>query len=376
VGGTSLGYGTVFKMTPAGTLTTLYSFSSTDGANPWGGLIQASDGNLYGTTMVGGTNNHGTIFKITLSGTLNSLHSLKLTEGAQPVDGLVQATDGNFYGTTSIGGANNGGTVFEITPGGTLAALHSFCVQSGCTDGVNPSGGLIQGADGDLYGSTTSGGASNNGAVFRLAVAPAATLSPTSLSFANVPINTISLAKKVTVSNSGTALLRVSAITVKGSFTTSADTCTGTVQTMGKKCEVSITFTPTTFGTLSGTLIVADNASNSPQLVPLSGTSVEPAILTPVKATYAAQVLGSTSTSKTFTLINNQMVALSSIAITATGDFAVSATTCTTSLAAKSKCTINVTFMPTKTGTRTGSLSVSDSANNSPQAASLTGTGK
>jgi len=139
---------------------------------------------------------------------------------------------------------------------------------------------------------------------------------------------------------------------------------------------VSITFTPMALGTLTGTLTFTDNAANSPQTVTLSGTGVLPATLAPAAATYASQAVGTTSAAKTFTLTNNQTVALTGIAITTAGDFAVSATTCTTSLIAKGKCTISVTFTPTAKGTRTGLLSVSDSANNSPQKSSLIGTGK
>ena len=108
----------------------------------------------------------------------------------------------------------------------------------------------------------------------------------------------------------------------------------------------------------------------------LSGTGIAAATLTPASATYAKQAVGTTSAAKTFTLTNDQAVALTGIAISTTGDFAVSATTCTTSLAAKGKCTISVTFTPTETGTRTGQLSVSDSASNSPQTSALKGTGK
>src|SRR5262249_40852732 len=132
---------------------------------------------------------------------------------------------------------------------------------------------------------------------------------------------------------------------------------------------------PTLLGKLTGTLSFSDNAPNSPQTVVLSGTGVLPATLIPATATYAAQVIGTTSLPKTFTLTNNQTVMLSSIGISTTGDFAVSATTCTTSLAAKGKCTISVVFKPTATGNRTGKLSVSDSAKNSPQTVVLSGTG-
>ena len=121
--------GTVFKVTPAGTLTTLYSFcgqSCGDGSAPFAGLLLGKDGNFYGTTELGGTNNEGTVFKITPLGTLTTLHSFNIQDGSNPYAGLVQATDGNFYGTTQSGGAHLLGTVFRITPRGALTTLHSF----------------------------------------------------------------------------------------------------------------------------------------------------------------------------------------------------------------------------------------------------------
>ena len=113
---------------PAQILTTLVSFDGTNGKDPESSLIQANDGNFYGTTVPAGASNRGTVFKITPAGTLTTLHSFCLgrTDGCYPHAGLVQATDGNFYGTTANGGANSNGTVFKITPSGTLTTLHSF----------------------------------------------------------------------------------------------------------------------------------------------------------------------------------------------------------------------------------------------------------
>jgi uncharacterized repeat protein (TIGR03803 family) len=151
---------------------TLASFNGTDGAYPTAGLVQATNGNLYGTTSTGGAYGGGTVFKITPSGTLTTLYSFcaqsGCTDGGYPALGLVQANNGDLYGATSGGGANNGGTVFKITPGGTLTTLYSFCSQSGCTDGIDPLAGLVQATNGDLYGTTLYGGASNDGTVFKI----------------------------------------------------------------------------------------------------------------------------------------------------------------------------------------------------------------
>ena len=146
--------------------TSLYSFGGRDGANPgYMSLVRGSDGNLYGTTVNGGTNNYGTIFKITPSGTLTTLYSFcsqpNCIDGGYPEAPLMQPTDGNFYGTTSWGGANGNayyGTVFKITPAGALTTLYNFCSQHNCTDGRSPSAGLVQGTDGDFYGATPVAG--------------------------------------------------------------------------------------------------------------------------------------------------------------------------------------------------------------------------
>jgi uncharacterized repeat protein (TIGR03803 family) len=162
-------YGTVFELTPAGTLTTLYNFCGqvnsvgcADGSEPLGGLTQATNGNIYGTTETGGNSDHGTIFELRPGGTLKRLHNFGVSDGCYPVSGLIQASNGNFYGTTGECGVNPpgtaSGTVFEITPTGTLTTLYRFCSQTGCTDGAGPSG-LVQAPDGNFYGTTAFGGA-------------------------------------------------------------------------------------------------------------------------------------------------------------------------------------------------------------------------
>ena len=375
------GLGAIFKITLGGTLSTLYSFCSQsggcpDGSNPQAVLTQGTDGNFYSTTYVGGAN-EGTVFKITPTGALTTLYSFAGTDGSTPVAGVTEGIDGNFYGTTNGGGASNWGTVFEITPAGTLTTLHSFDF----TDGRTPNEGLLLGTDGKFYGVSTYGGTSSNcgtngcGTIYSIDLGGATvTLSPTSLTFAKQATSTTSAAKNITLTNTGTIPLVISSVAIDGDFAVSANTC-GATLAVGKKCKISVTFTPTQLGPLAGTLTITDNADNSPQTVPLSGTGIPSATLTPATATYAKQAVGTTSSPKTFTLTNNQTFALTSIAISTTGDFAVSATACSTSLAPKAKCTISVTFSPTTTGNRTGQLSVSDSADNSPQTAALSGTG-
>jgi uncharacterized repeat protein (TIGR03803 family) len=196
--------GTVFKMTPSGVLTTLYSFCTRqnpsagtclDGQEP-GGLFEGSDGNFYGTTPIGGqfgklTINGGTVFKLTPSGTLTTLHSFCAEEDPSTgncLDGdgpnaLIEGSDGNFYGTTSGGGKNGNGSVFRLTPSGTLTTLYSFCSKgnpntSSCPDGAYPDA-VIEGSDGNLYGTTRTGGEFGNynrdGTAFMLTPAGALT---------------------------------------------------------------------------------------------------------------------------------------------------------------------------------------------------------
>jgi uncharacterized repeat protein (TIGR03803 family) len=174
VGGSSCGCGTVFRLTPTGKLIT-YSFGGGAGNYPIGGLIQATDGNIYGTAQVGGAFGGGTVFKMTLAGTLTAFYNFcsqfngtTCLDGASPYGGVVQATDGYFYGTTFGSGAYDAGTVFEISPAGTLTTLHTFCSQSNCTDGSGPVGGVVQATDGNVYGTTEGGGAYNAGTIFEV----------------------------------------------------------------------------------------------------------------------------------------------------------------------------------------------------------------
>jgi uncharacterized repeat protein (TIGR03803 family) len=162
------GDGTVFKISAAGTETVLYSFKagSTDGANPQSGLIMDNAGNLYGTTYYGGVNGDGTVFKISAAGTETVLYSFKAgsTDGENPQSGLVMDSSGDLYGTTTLGGANGNGTVFKISSAGTETILHSF----GVSDGHDPLAGLVIDNAGNLYGTTMMGGANGIGTVYEI----------------------------------------------------------------------------------------------------------------------------------------------------------------------------------------------------------------
>jgi uncharacterized repeat protein (TIGR03803 family) len=183
-GGTSTncfgyGCGTVFRISPTGDYTNLYSFVGTpsDGRAPFGGLVQGIDGNFYGTTLSGGPHTYyGAVFRISPSGSETNLHFFAgyPNDGETPVGGLVLGSDGNFYGTTSAGGSTfGGGTVFRISPSGNYTNLYNFV---GVGNGIAPAGRLVQGSDGNFYGTTSQGGTSTNcplvgcGTVFKLTV--------------------------------------------------------------------------------------------------------------------------------------------------------------------------------------------------------------
>ena len=143
------------------------------GSRPQASLIQGSDGNFYGTTNLGGAYNYGTVFKITPKGKLTTLHSFDEDDGAIPTAPLIQATDSNFYGTVSNGNGHFAGAVFEITSAGTFTELYQFVVLA---NGLHPDGGLTQDTNGDLYGTTATGGNGEgleSGTAFELAMGSA-----------------------------------------------------------------------------------------------------------------------------------------------------------------------------------------------------------
>jgi len=185
-GGGASGYGTVFQVDGSGNFEVLHSFSATDGNGPVAGLLEATDGNLYGTTASGGASNYGAVFKVDTAGNFSLLHSFSGVDGLSPVAPLIQGSDGSFYGTTWAGGdlscgtyyytddypyvdQSGCGTVFKMDASGNVTVLHTF--EEPPSDGTAPYAGLLQGKDGNLYGTTYSGGTSVYfGTVFCLSV--------------------------------------------------------------------------------------------------------------------------------------------------------------------------------------------------------------
>ncbi len=256
--------GSVFKITPTGALTTLYSFCSlsvcADGQGPMGALVEGADGNFYGTTFAGGVGTAcnpengvlgcGTVFQITPGGTLRTLYSFckesGCLDGQNPVAGLILGTDGNLYGTTQNGGVapssncsdNPCGTIFEITPGGTLTTLYSFCnnrVGIGCLSGGGPVAPLLQDTNGDFYGTTLFAGSegSFNGTIFRLSTALGLfvkTLPTAGLVGEAVKILGTDLTGATSVSFDGTAAVFTVVSGAEITTTVPAGATTGTVQ--------------------------------------------------------------------------------------------------------------------------------------------------
>ncbi|HXX02534.1 MAG TPA: Ig-like domain-containing protein, partial [Candidatus Acidoferrales bacterium] len=209
---------------------------------------------------------------------------------------------------------------------------------------------------------------------------PPVGVTPASYSFSNQFVGTTSAARVVAVNNYQTTPLTIASIAATGDFTVTTTTCPLAPNTLAAKttCTVSVAFAPIAAGTRKGTLTVTYNASNSPQSVALSGTGVLPVSVTPGSVTFSGQHPGNTSNPTNITLKNGQSTPLTISAISTSGDFAESSTTCPLSpntLASAASCTISVTFTPTTLGTRTGSLTITDTASTSPQIVTLSGSG-
>lgn len=212
---------------------------------------------------------------------------------------------------------------------------------------------------------------------FRVPGCGGVSLAPASMTFSTQVVGTTSAPQSATLTNNQTAALSISigfTGTNSGDFS-QTNTC-GTSLAAGASCTISVTFDPTASGSRTATLNVTDNASNSPQTISLSGTGLAPVTLSVTSLSFGAVLVGSSATAPAVTLTNNQTVALTNINFAVTGTSFSQTNTCGTSIAAGAQCTITVTFSPKTTGALTGTVTITDSASNSPQTISLKGSGQ
>lgn len=199
-------------------------------------------------------------------------------------------------------------------------------------------------------------------------------LSSTSLNFGSLAVGGTSTARTVTVTNRLTTSLTFTSIATTGPFAIGTNTC-GAGIAANSSCTVGVTFTPAALGAATGTLTFTDSANTSPQIVSLSGNGTAPVTLSTTSLSFNTTVVGATSSARTVTLTNQQTVALSMTSVAASAGFAVASDTCGASVGAGANCTIGVTFSPAAVGSATGTLTITDSAANSPQTVNLSGTG-
>jgi hypothetical protein len=351
--------------------------------------LAASDGNpgdffgysvaVGGSTAVVGAVNHqvgsnqeqGAVYVYTSSGPLYTLaanpSTLSLVQGTQGTSTISITPFNGFSGNVSFSvyGLPNGVSAAFSTNPATSTTTLTLTASETATTGTETV--LVVGASGNLTQTTPM--------TLTVTGVTTVSLTPASLTFSKQAVNTTSTSKEVTLKNTGTATLDIGSIglALGTNFAISKNTCTSTLN-VGKTCTVRVTFTPTKVGELSDTLTFTDNASGNPQGVPVSGDGVVQAALTPASFRFIDTEVGATTT-HIFTLKNNLPSTLTDISYSTAAPFAVSASTCTGTLTSGKGCTISVTFSPTSEETYNGTLTVTDSANNSPQTASLSGTG-
>ncbi len=278
---------------------------------------------------------------------------------------------GTPTGTATVVASLNGATV----------ATYTLAAGAGTSTVAIPAGSYNLTAN---YSADANFAASSSAAVAVKVGSAALTLAPVSLAFPSTTVGVASAALAVTAKNTGTAPFTLSSVTVTGASPgdySQTNNC-GSSVAVNASCTISVVFKPTAAGTRTASLTLTDNATGSPQTVPLTGTAVAalaPAVtLSPSSLTFASTTVGSAAATQTVTLANKGNASLTGIAVSVTGsasgDYS-QANTCGTSVAAAGTCTITLTFKPTAVGTRTASISIADNATGSPQTVSLSGTG-
>ncbi|MFZ0887844.1 MAG: choice-of-anchor D domain-containing protein [Candidatus Binataceae bacterium] len=370
----------VYALTDGGQGNVTMKWEFTTGGDVDSSPAVGADGTIY---VVGG---NGVLYAINPNGSLKwwNVTAVLQTSPAIGADGTIYvgSGDGNlyainpngslkwkfatWYGVESSPAVGADGTIYVGSEFGTLYALtpKGGLKWKFVTGGTDSSPAV--GADGSIYVGSWD---------YNLyAVGPTVMLAPASLSFGTREVGKTGAAKKLTLSNRQGVKLTISGISASGDFSVSSTTC-GSSLGARESCTILVAFTPSTTGTRTGTLSVNDTGWNSPQTTSLSGVGEFTAELSPKGLAFGTREVGITSNPQKVTLTNQANAEVTISGITASGDFAVSSTTCKSPLGPLASCTVSVTFTPTTTGSRTGALTVSDSAANSPQIATLSGAG-
>jgi hypothetical protein len=300
--------------------------------------------------------------------------SLISSPGTGRLPSSVAVGDFNGDGKLDLAVANFYGNSVSILLGDGTG---NFTLASSPATGTGPYSVAVGDFNGD--GRLDLAVANYGGSTVSILVqAPAVTLSPGDLSFGNQPVGTTSAPQTVMLTNSGSATLTISSISVTGTNAgdfSKTNTC-GTTVAAGASCTISVTFTPTAPGMRTASVNITDNAQGSPQMIALSGTGTAPAVtLAPTSLTFGNQLLGTTSPAQTVTLTNSGTETLTITSIAISGSFSQT-NTCGTSVAMGASCTISVTFKPLVIHKQTGAVTITDNAFGSPQqTVPLTGTG-
>jgi uncharacterized repeat protein (TIGR03803 family) len=435
VGGGVYGNGTFYRVTPSGGFTTLYNFTGVaDGGTPVGSLFVGSDGNFYGVTQQGGFGGWGTVFQLTPTGTLTTLYAFTyLNHDGVPYNGVVQASDGNFYGMVSGFYDDYGGYPYEIAPWPALAppvqlALGAYTVTpntpvtlnwqvsnafsltlQNCIAFVqgNPAGaGTWAGPQAGTYSGTTKlftgsavvtptangtytyalscGGQESGFATLTVGTTPPnAAASATSISFGPQPVGTSSAARPITITNTGSESLTIGAVSLSGanpaSFRTS-NTCSSPLAA-GGKCTVNVSFVPPSTGARAAVVNVANNGAGGALKIALSGTAAAPTAgltVNPASLNFGSQVVEFTSAPQIITVTNTTTAPVSVTSVRLVGANVpsfVTSNSCGVTLAVEGSCTISVSFEPRAVASLSASISIVSGAASGLASVGLSGMG-